>query len=357
MRKISATILVYPYPWYSERLLHKDVYQFPDAIARALKNEMKVLKGCLITGQERDGQSPIMLRAALLLNVLLLLLRLPTLRLSSQAKTPCFVFFHISWPTALLAGAVRLIWRERARIVVKTDLNPNSELATSDGGSILERFSVRTLRPISDFLATETLGAVQALYRLFDPRQVILCRNGIDLSSVSHLDSPLRDIDVLVVSRFFVEKKGAVLYKEVIPQLVQAGLSVHLIGEGAEQFASSMALSGNARLRVSEQLQHADVLRAMRRARVFLSLSLSESFLIAIMEAHAMGCRVIATAVGVAPDLAKETSGITIVPFNADNIVPQVLQGLGQAQPIAPARLGGWDDVVEDSGLIRQLTQ
>ena len=355
MRKISSTILVYPYPWHSERLVHKDVYQFPDAIARALKNKMKVLKGWLITGRELEGQSPIVLRAALLLNVMLLLVKLPILRLSSQARTPCFVFFHISWPTALLAGAVRLIWRGRARIVIKTDLNPNSELSTSGGGSILERFSVRTLRPITDFFAAETSGAVQALRRLFDQRQVILCRNGIDLSSISHVDSLSRNIDVLVVSRFFVEKKGAALYKEVIPRLVRAGLSVHLIGEGAEQFASSTALSGNARLRVSEQLQHAEVLRAMRQARVFLSLSLSESFLIAIMEAYAMGCRVISTAVGVAPDLAKETSSITIVPFNADDIVPQVLQGLGQAQPIAPARLGGWDDVVEDSGLIRQF--
>lgn len=93
MRKISATILVYPYPWYSERLVHKDVYQFPDAIARSLKNEMTVLKGWLITGQERDDQSPIVLRTALLVNVLLVLLRLPILRFSSQAQTPCFVFF------------------------------------------------------------------------------------------------------------------------------------------------------------------------------------------------------------------------------------------------------------------------
>ncbi len=357
MRKISATILVYPYPWYSERLVHKDVYQFPDAIARALKSEMKVLKGWLITGQERDGQSPIILRAALLLNVMLVLLRLSILRFSSQSETPCFVFFHISWPTALLAGAVRLIWRGRARVVIKTDLNPNSELSTSGGGSILERFSVRALRPNTDFFAAETLGAVRTLRRLFDERQIILCRNGIDLSSVSHIDSRSRDIDVLVVSRFFVEKKGAALYKEVIPQLVKAGLTVHLIGEGAERFVISTALKGNAQVRVSEQLQHAEVLRAMMQARVFLSLSLSESFLIAIMEAYAMGCRVISTAVGIAPDLAKETSSITILPFNADDIVPQVLQATGQEQPIAPSRLGCWDDVVEDSGLIRQLTQ
>ncbi len=357
MRKISATILVYPYPWYSERLVHKDVYQFPDAIARSLKNEMTVLKGWLITGQERDDQSPIVLRTALLVNVLLVLLRLPILRFSSQAQTPCFVFFHISWPTALLVGAVRLVWRGRARVVIKTDLNPNSELSTSGGGSILERFSVRTLRPITDVFAAETSGAVQTLRRLFDQRQVILCRNGIDLSSISHIDSLSRDIDVLVVSRFFVEKKGAALYKEVIPQLLNAGLGIHLIGEGAEQFAISTALRGNARIRVSEQMQHAEVLRAMRRARIFLSLSLSESFLIAIMEAYAMGCRVISTAVGVAPDLAKESSSITIVPFNSDDIVPQVLQAIGQEQPIAPSRLGGWDDVVEDSGLIPQLTQ
>jgi glycosyltransferase involved in cell wall biosynthesis len=356
MRNISATILVYPYPWYSERLVHKDVYQFPDAIARALKNEMKVLKGWLITGQERDGQSMIVLRAALLLNVLLLLLRLPILRLSSKARTPCFVFFHISWPTALLACAVRFIWGEHARVVIKTDLNPNSELSTSNGGSMLERLSVRTLRTTTDLFSTETLAAVKALHRLFDHRQVILCRNGIDLFSISHIDSASRNIDVLVVSRFFVEKKGAALYKEVIPQLVNAGLDVHLIGEGAEEFAMSTALKGNARLIVSEQLKHADVLRAMRQARVFLSLSLSESFLIAIMEAYAMGCRVISTAVGVAPDLAKETSSIIIVPFNAENIVPQVLQAIGQDQPLAPSRLGGWDDVVEDSGLVQRLT-
>lgn len=357
MRKISTTILVYPYPWYSDRLIHKDVYQFPKAIARALNVDMKVLKGGVITGQERDDQSPIFLRAALLFNVLLVLLGLPRLFLSSQARTPCFVFFHISWPTALLAGAVRLIWGGRARIVIKTDLNPNSELATRGGGSILERFSVRTLRPLTDFFATETFGAAQALRHLFNDRQIILCRNGIDLSSNVHLDMPPRDIDVLVVSRFFVEQKGAALYKEVIPQLVNAGLSVHLIGEGAGEFAIGTALRGNARLKVSEQLQHAEVLREMRKARLFLSLSLSESFLIAIMEAYAMGCRVISTAVGVAPDLAKETANITIVPFKAVEIVSQVLQGIRKEQPIAPSRLGGWDDVIEDSGLIRQIAQ
>jgi glycosyltransferase involved in cell wall biosynthesis len=356
MRKISATILIYPYPWFSERLVHKDVYQFPDAIARAAGSDMKVLKGWLITGQEREGQSQIVLRLALLSNVLLLLLKLPILRLCRQMQTPCFVFFHIAWPTAILAGAVRLLWRGRARVVIKTDLNPCSELSISDGKSIFERFSVRTLRFITDFFAGETSAAVNVLRRLFYQRQVILCRNGIDLTSISNTDSLSRDTDILVVSRFLVEKKGSALYKVVIPQLVNAGLCIHLIGEGAEQFAISTALLGNARVKISEQLQHSQVLQAMKQARIFLSLSLSESFLIAIMEAYAMGCRVMSTPVGVAPDLAEETSNITILSFNVNDIVKRVLEAIGQEQPNVPSRLGGWDDVVENSGLVQQLT-
>ena len=355
---ISETILLYPYPWYSERLVHKDVYQFPYAIARALNNECKVLKGPLITGHEREAQNPLLLRLALLLNVLVLLLFLPAMYLSNNAgRAPCFVFFHISWPTAFLASAVRFFWRGRARIVIKTDLNPNSELATRGGGSILERLSVRILRPVTDFFVAETFAAVQSLRLLFNHSQVILCRNGIDLSSFTYADIPLRDIDVLVVSRFCVEQKGAALYKKVIPQLLNAGLSVYMIGAGVEEFAIRTELQSHSHLRFSEQLPHHELLRAMMQSRIFLSLSFSESFLIAIVEAYAMGCRVITTAVGVAPDLSKETSNITIVPFNASEIVTQILQVIRQEQPITPTRLGVWDDVIEDSGLIRLLAK
>lgn len=356
MRAISATALIYPYPWHSKRLVHKDVYQFPTAIARALESELHVRTGRLITGQELEDQSPILLRTALLLNSVLMLLSLVGLRLKRHMQAPCFVFFHISWPTALLACAVRLLWGKHACIVIKTDLNPNGALATRGGGSIIERCSVRILRPITNVLAAETSVTVQALRRLFSQDQVILCRNGIDLASMPPVDSQPRDVDVLVVSRFFVERKGATLYRDVIPQLVAAGLSVHLIGEGAEEFSNSTSLQGHAQVKISEQLNHAEVLGAMRQARVFLSLSLWESFLIAIMEAYAMGCRVISTPVGVAPDLAEETSNITIVSFDPDDIVQKVKHGIRQEQPPAPSRLCGWDDVVEDSGLISRLT-
>lgn len=355
MKKVTDTILVYPYPWFGERLLHKDVYQFPMAVARALDCKFLVLKGWLITGEEIDGQSRWILRVALLLNTIFLIVRLAKFYFSRKSLHPCFIFFHLTWSTAILASLMQLIWRDKSFILIKSDLNPESGLATGGESSLLERLSVRMLRSKVNAVIGETGASVKALLGLFGPSQVVLCPNGIDISSIEQNNPIDRNIDVIVVSRFNVVKKGVALYSEVIPELVKAGLSVHLIGEGAEDFSIRTSLSGHSKVKVSEKLQHSDVMLSMKQARIFLSLSLSESFLIAIIEAYAMGCRVISTSVGVAPDLAKSTSNITIVSFNVSDIVKEVMFYINEEDPDPPSRLCAWDDVIEESGLIKGL--
>jgi glycosyltransferase involved in cell wall biosynthesis len=355
MKKITDNILIYPYPWFGERLLHKDVYQFPMAVARALDCKFHVLKGWLITGEEIDGQSRWILRVALLLNTIFLIFRLARLYFGRTAKHPCFTLFHLTWSSAIIASFVRLIWRDRACILIKSDLNPESGLATGDCGSFLEGLSIQILRSKINLVIGETSASTKGLLGLFGSSQVVRCPNGIDISSIQQNNLHNRDIDVIVVSRFNVEKKGVVLYSEVIPELVQAGLSVHLIGEGAEDFSIRTSLSGHSKVKVSEKLQHSDVMLSMKKARIFLSLSLSESFLIAIMEAYAMGCRVISTPVGVAPDLAKSTPNITIVSFEASDIINEVMFYINEEDPDPPSRLCAWDDVIEESGLIKEI--
>lgn len=352
MTKKSATILVYPYPWSSERLKHKDVFLFPSAVAKALGVPLLTQTSWLVTGEELEGQSPLVLRMALLLNCLIALPRLVRVRFKAEAKNPCLIFFHIGWPTALLAIFSRCLWGRRAYILVKTDLNPNSALVTCGAGSFLEYFSVRVLRRMANLLTVETEAATLLLRRIIKgPAQVLHCRNGIDIPS-SLLHSLQRKTDVLVVSRFSVEKKGAALYAKVIPEIVRAGFRVHLIGDGAEEFMRQVFPHTVGQVEISEQLTHAAVLHAMRDARVFLSLSLSESFLIAIMEAYAMGCLIVSTPVGVAPELARETANVKITSFHPDQILDQLMVAITQEQPPIPHNINGWDNVVEKSGLI-----
>lgn len=352
----NMVILVYPYPWYNARLNHKDVFLFPMAISDALKCQMSMFMGKFVSGSEREGQNKSVLRVALLINVILLCFRLLALKIFSRQICPRFIYFHIGWPTALLAFFCCILWGKSAKIVVKSDFNAENNVSINNL-SLIDAASVVLINRVDCIVVGETSKSVDVLKNIFHggKASVMLCRNGFDVVSLPLNYEPDREIDVLIVSRFRVLEKGRNAYALVVPLLTKAGFKVMLVGDGVHEFLSELGLKESLYLKATEKLVNLDVLKAMKRSKIFLNLSVSESFIIALVEAYAMGCQVICTPVGIGPDLAMETKNVSLVSSDPSEVLSAVTVSCKNQQPRSPVIIGTWEEVVRSSGIIRRL--
>lgn len=352
----NIVVLVYPYPWYNERFRHKDVFLFPLALSDLLHCQMKVLTGWFIVGSEREGQNKKSLLFALMSNVVLLVLRLLAFRLTDWSASPRFVFFHIGWSTALLAFLCHILWGKDSKIIVKSDFNVNNGISKNKRGW-LEKAIVGCLNSFTSVIVAETKKSAEALEKIFHGRNtsIVLCRNGLDDRSLPIDFNPARDIDVLVVSRFSVVEKGCNTYALTIPHLVEAGLNVMLVGDSVNNFLLKNGLDKSLHLTSFERLENLEVLRLMKRSKIFLNLSESESYIIALVEACAMGCQVLCTPAGVGPDLAEDVKNVSLISNIPDEIISAVMLHL--KKPCTKSSSSGWTwkEVVRNSAISQML--
>lgn len=351
----NKIIVAYPYPWANERLLHKDVYNFPHAIAKALNCECRFILGKIITGSERDGQCQFALKAALFANTALMILRLFFGKSVRESDQVLFILFHISLPSALIAYALRLRFSSNVEILVKADLGDAHVEAALYRHSFFRRKIFLDFSNKVDVITVETSSAFARLRENLPKARVILCPNGFDAHTEIETVKVHRSTDVLILSRFNVSVKGADQYAVVIPLLLQAGLQVEIIGSNAKEFIDDLTLPNTENLLVCDSLPHSEVLLRMRTAKVFLSLSYSESFLIALIEAYAMGCHVVTTQVGVAEDLAALTDSVHIIPHDPDVAYRTVLSCVALPNHKVDLNTYAWDNLISECGILDAL--
>lgn len=351
----KKVLLLYPYPWFSVRLNHKDVIQFPKALSRCLNVSFESILAPIVTGEELENQHLYKLRLATIANVFILSGKIIYRRiLYDFFPKICFVIFHLSWSTAILVILIRLISGNKPTLIVKTDISSQSNIAKGRG-SIVEKISIKIINRYVDIIIGETKEAVDSLKDLFsNSYKVLHCRNGIDSSSIPSYVDNQRLIDVLILSRFNIDKKGSEYYKVVVPHLLKCGYTITLVGGAAnEVFGKYLVEYDN--LTIFNQLPHEKVMQLMGSAKIFLNLSIQESFLIALLEARAMGCKVLTTPVGVAPEIAKDDSRIMLINPDEKHIENLINNHIECGSNSLPNNLGGWDDVILSSKLIPRI--
>lgn len=347
-------ILIYPYPWANRRLFHKDVYRFPQVVAELTCANFSSFHGPITTRSENDGKGIILMKLAMAANVLLLLFYLIFLRIFRRDCSYIFVMFHVSIPTTLCSRVIGSLWGSRASIIVKSDLDAYA-VDPLYSNSPVRRWLISNLDGVADVIVGETTKAVDQLRSFFNFSNVVFCPNGLDFRPIENTSTIGRQTDLIIVSRFFDKRKGANLYRAVLPQLLDLGIKIHIIGEGATEFSLQHNFFSHPGLIVTESLQHDEVLRAMADSKIFLSLSIYESFIIALIEAYAMGCRIITTPVGVAEDLAKTSESVSLVSFCPEEILSTTSHVLKFEHTKAPLDSYNWQETVRCSGLLHCL--
>jgi len=143
---------------------------------------------------------------------------------------------------------------------------------------------------MSDFLADE-------LYRNYAIRPLHIIPNGVDPSLYAPAGSQPRDIDLLGVGSL-IPLKQYDLFLSAVRDLRDRlpGIKVAICGKGPEE-EHLQALILELRLQdnviLVGELPHADILRMMQRARVFLHTSSYEGFSTVCLEALYAGAQVI----------------------------------------------------------------
>jgi len=150
--------------------------------------------------------------------------------------------------------------------------------------------------------------------------------------------APPAPVTIVLVSRL-VPRKGVALAAAVIERACARWPHVRFVvgGDGPERprLAAAAARVGGGRVELLGAVPHARVRDVLARGAIFLNTSLTESFCIAVLEAAAAGCHVVATAVGGVPEVLPAHM-MTLAAPDADD----VLRALGEALARAP-RAGG----------------
>jgi glycosyltransferase involved in cell wall biosynthesis len=354
---IKKTIwLLYPYPWFNKRFYHKDVIQFPKSLATQVGGEFHINRGLLVTGSEREGQSVALIRFALIVNTVHCLIRL-VFNAKDIRNSFYVVQFHISWVTALNCLALRFFFKGRCKVIVKTDLNLCGSLGRKCP-TRSEKIALQVIDRTATAVTGESEAAVEILKQYFTSKKIFLQYNGVDLQSFtgdkgSSIDRN-RDIDVMVVSRFDVPEKGVDYYKIVVPILVKRGIKIALVGQAVSKVFPGNGLTDKKTLIQHESLAHNEVIQLMRRSKILLNLSISESYIIALVEAVSVGCFVVATKAGVAPDLAAKYKSVVLCDFDPDEIVSNVLNIIYNSGSYPdPVSDWYWPKLIADSGINR----
>jgi glycosyltransferase involved in cell wall biosynthesis len=348
--------LLYPYPWFNKRFYHKDVIQFPKSLATQVGGEFYVNRGGLVTGNEREGQSVALIRLGLIVNMVYCFIRL-VFDIKNIRDSFYVVQFHISWATALNCLALRIFFKRRCKVIVKTDLNLSGSLGRRCP-TRSEKLALQVIDRTATAVTGETEAAVEILKQYFTIKNVFLQYNGVDLQSFSGdkgvWTNGNRDIDVLVVSRFDVPEKGFEYYNIVVPVLAKRGIKIALVGQAVSKFFHRTGSIDRKKIVHHESLAHNEVIQLMRRSKILLNLSISESYIIALVEAVSVGCFVVATKAGVAPDLAAKYKSVVLCNFDPDEIVNNVLNIIDNSRSYPdPVSDWYWPKLIADSGINR----
>jgi glycosyltransferase involved in cell wall biosynthesis len=357
---VSRIRVVYPYPWFSPRFQHKDVVLFPRALAKQLAAGFCITKGPVVLGEESANVRALPRRLSMAANMCVAVAIFSLRRAFTHKKlsNELTILFNFNLVSAVLTYLFSSVAPKGHRFIVKADLNPQDRLFDrEDPSAFRKRKLIAALFTRAHAaIVVETTTALEKVHGFaeFDQIRFVLCRNGVE-TRISNDGPIVRDIDVLVVTRFNEAAKAGERYLEVFQRL-RAGLNVVVVGVGAGAAIAAEQLGSNLSVQVYDALEHDCLVQMMLRSRVFLNLSAAESFCLALMEAAEAGCRIISTDVGVAKDLMSLYPYVQVVKFEAEYVAAQVHSAVDMeaTNAVCPGRFS-WDAVLRMDCLVQKL--
>ncbi|OGF28180.1 hypothetical protein A2303_01870 [Candidatus Falkowbacteria bacterium RIFOXYB2_FULL_47_14] len=192
---------------------------------------------------------------------------------------------------------------------------------------------------ISSFLAhrAERLGV--------KPENIFITPNGVDLSEVPTEPDRVPG-RVLCMGRLSWEKGYDYLipaWPEVVKAAPEARLVIYGDGPREKEIRGMVRESGvEEKIEIRRPVPHAEFMKEMAKAEVFILPTLAEGLGIVFIEAQACGVPPIGTRVGGVPDVIQDgENGLLIEPKNSDQIAEAILRLLKDRPLRDRLRAGG----------------
>uniref|UniRef100_A0A5K3FHZ3 phosphatidylinositol N-acetylglucosaminyltransferase n=1 Tax=Mesocestoides corti TaxID=53468 RepID=A0A5K3FHZ3_MESCO len=222
---------------------------------------------------------------------------------------------------------------------LRTIFTDHSLFGFADLSSILaNRALFMFLNVVDNFICVSNVAKENTVLRGgMEPERVYVIPNAIDSASFTP-DPSSRDPDnitVVIVSRL-VYRKGADLMAAIIPPLCSTFPNLRFIigGDGPKRLAlEEMRERHNLHFRVEllGPLPHHKVRDVLVRGDIFLNLSLTESFCIAIVEAASCGLLVVSTRVGGVPEVLPPHM-IRLAPASASGLASTLANAIEEVR-------------------------
>jgi len=238
-----------------------------------------------------------------------------------RTERPDVVHAHVAVPAGVAALVARRLFG--VPVVLTEHSGPLSRLF---GRSRVRRTAVAGLFHRADALVIPSTTLLSELRELGVDREVDLIPNPVPDRGSSSPDALLFVAVGLMDDRTKGFEHLIPAWRRVVDERPQVRLRI--VGDGTyrQEYARSAADIAPARLTLVGRLTPAQVIEELRRADAYVSASVYETFGYALAEAAALGTPAVATAVGIAPNLLDQQTGILVRPASSDALAKGLVE-------------------------------
>jgi glycosyltransferase involved in cell wall biosynthesis len=213
---------------------------------------------------------------------------------------------HCSWSFSLLDGQIGRLAKRRGAATVATFHLPYAAPQSARGRVLqgLYRFHVRRLRHYDACVALSEGQRELLVAAGFPAQRIEVIHNGVDVERITPGESTLKQrlgagFVVLYLGRLDPEKRVAGLVRTFLDLGWPEDCVLAIAGGGVEERRIRRLAEGHAAVRLLGVVSgEAERLELLRGADVFVLPSTAEGLALALLEAMAAGCAVVATDVG-----------------------------------------------------------
>lgn len=179
-------------------------------------------------------------------------------------------------------------------------------------------------------MASQTIAIDMATYNLLKPfaKNIVLINNPIDITSYSGYE--IKELKIIVYIGELIKAKG-------IEELLQAfaifnekkdcTYTLKLVGPGDDRYVKDLKNKYSFdRVDVTGEMKHADAMKVLSKAEIFILPSYTEGSPNVILEAMVLGKAIIATNVGAIPEMLADNAGMLIRPYSMEDILNALIR-------------------------------
>ena len=251
--------------------------------------------------------------------------------------------FHLKWATFFYAILFRII-NPHAKIYIKLDADFHIKRQVSSRINRLRKPRVPDLiYAITNKFSVETSEIYDHLLALgWSGKKLFLLPNGLDAEVFEYAESQSNKIartkTILTVGRLGAYQKNTeslIKAYGLLPLDIRNNWNLCLVGsvepdakEPLEQLAEEACKTGGEIKFVGLVSNREDLYKAYKRAMIFAFPSRWESSGLSLLEAYALGAYLVATPVGVAPDLITSESIGLLAEFDDDDFAKKLQKAI-----------------------------